>query len=259
MNNEETTVAESFYQELTQHIRRGEEMSVRQIYSLFPYMHPKTVSWRLHKYMTQGKLFKTGHGYYSLDAVADHNAAGYSYMQKKSQTVFDAAVENGYDFYITGLDSLVGELLHVPESYPVLLVVEDAGVKELQNALSGEKLLTLTENQKNILKSPEIRNSIDVYILNGKDFSLSEEHIARKEKGFIDLYYAVTRLEYGVSVPELSRIYQNLQRNKALTMTVVKKAAKDRGIATEIGWLADMGKSTNKAREFMSHQLREMQ
>lgn len=31
----------------------------------------------------------------------------------------------------SGMDSLVGEILHMPENYPVLIPVEESGIKEI--------------------------------------------------------------------------------------------------------------------------------
>lgn len=86
---------------------------------------------------------------------------------------------------------------------------------------------------------------------------MATDNISQKEKGFIDLYYVVTRMEYGVSVPELSRIYQSLQRNNSIAMAKMKAAAKDRGVSIEINWLIEMNKASEKTVEFMSYQLKE--
>lgn len=74
------------------------------------------------------------------------------HMQKKSQMVYDIVMDYGYDFYIMGLGSLIGEIPHVPEAYPVLLVVEEAGIKEVQNALSEKSLIVFTEKDKGIIE-----------------------------------------------------------------------------------------------------------
>jgi hypothetical protein len=257
MSTAEMTVDEKFYKTLAEYMKNGEEVSIKQIYFLFPGINPKTVSWRLHEFVQQGKLQKTGHGYYSLTRIDEHNAAGYDYMQKKSQMVYDTVIDYGYDFYITGLDSLTGEILHMPEKYPVLLVVEEAGIKEMQDVLGERELIALTEKDRNIIEKSAIKNKIDVIILKGKDFSLSVAHVAQKEKGFVDLYYAVTRMDYGISVPELSRIYQSLRRNRSLAAAKVKNAAKDRGISTEVNWLMELNRASEKALEFMRYQIRE--
>ena len=70
--------------------------------------------------------------------------------------------------------------------------------------------------------------------------------------------YAVTRMDYGVSIPELSRIYQSLQRNNSLSMAKIKSAARDRGISTEINWLIEINKASKKVLEFMSYQIKEV-
>ena len=104
-------------------------------------------------------------------------------------------------------------------------------------------MIVLTEKDRDILEKTILRNKVDVILLRGKDFSLAIDNISQKEKGFIDLYYAVTRMEYGVSIPELCRIYQSLQRNNSIAMAKMKAAAKDRGISVEIDWLIEMNKA----------------
>lgn len=64
-------------------------------------------------------------------------------------------------------------------------------------------------------------------------------------------------MEYGVSIPELSRIYQNLQKNNSLAMAKIKNAARGRGVCTEINWLIEINKVSEKVLEFMSCQIKE--
>lgn len=257
MSTKNMTVSEKFYKGISQHMENGVELSIKRIYSLFPEINPKTVSWRLYSLVQQGKLNRTGHGYYSLIKIDEHNAAGYDYLQKKSQLVYDILIDYGYNFYMTGLDSLIGEILHMPEKYPVLLVIEESGIKEIQVVLNEKELMVITEKDRNIIENMLLKSKIDIIILKGKDFLLSVDHIAQKEKGFVDLYYAVTRMEYGLSIPELSRIYQNMQRNNSIAMTKIKDAARDRGISNEINWLLELNKASEKTLEFMSYQIKE--
>lgn len=259
MDSIDMSTEEKFYNEISRHMGNGDELSVKTIYSLFPDTNHKTISWRLYELVQQGKLYRTGHGYYALSKIDEHNASGYNYLQKQSQVVYDSVIDYGYKFYVTGLDSLIGEILHMPEKYPVLLVVEESGIKEIQDILSEKGLIVLTEKEQSIIEKAirGIKNQIDVIILNGKDFSLSIDHIAQKEKGFVDLYYAVTRMEYAISIPELSRIYQSMQRNKSIAMTKMKDSARDRKIFTEINWLIELSKVNPKVLEFMSYQIKE--
>ncbi len=255
MNKDNEKGIKGFFKELEGHLKNTNELSISTVYSLFPTTNPNTISWRMHYLVQQGKIYRTGHGYYALKKNNDHNAIGYDYLQKKSQMVFDIAVEYGFKYYITGLDSLVGEIHHLPEEYPVLLVVEKDGIKELRDSIGDKGLIVLTESEKKIINRASIKEAVDVIIFKGKDFSLSVDYIAKKEKGFVDLYYAVTRMEYGISIPELSRIYSNLQRNKAIADRIIKDAAKDRGITVEVNWLIELDKASKTVLEFMQYQI----
>lgn len=258
MDDKNKSVDEEFLIELSKYMSDGRELSLKEIYFLFPKINKKTLSWRLYTLVQQGKLIRTGHGIYSSSKISKSNmAAGYEYLQRKSKGIYDILTDYGYNFYITGLDSLVGEILQMPESYPVLITIEESGMDEIQQILSERDLIVFTEKERDLLENKTLRAKADVIILKGKDFSLATENISQKEKGFIDLYYAVTRMEYGVSIPELSRIYQSLQRNNSISMAKMKAAAKDRGITVEINWLIELNKASKKAIEFMNYQLKE--
>ena len=258
MIDREKTVEETFLHELSKHMTNEAEMNIHEIYSAFPELNRKTISWRLYSLVQKGKLYKTGRGFYSIHKNVENSfSAGYEYLQKKSKLIYDSLMEYGYDFYITGIDSLIGEFLHVPETYPVLIVMEEAGIKEIQDSLSTRDLIVITEKDRIITKQTILRKKVDAYLLIGKDFSMASDSIALKEKGFVDLYYAVTRMDYSVSVPELSRIYQSLLRNQTIAMARFKAAAKDRGIAAEINWLIQINKAPKKTLEFMLEQMKE--
>jgi hypothetical protein len=258
MKAEDAPVADNFYTALSKRLEIDGELSLKEIHTLFPDVNAKTVSWRLFSLVQQGKLFKVGHGYYTLKSNRDNNSTGYEYLQKKSQKIYDILIEYGYRFYLSGLDALVGKLLHMPEEFPVLLVVEESGLRAIQEELSEKSYIVLLEKDKDIVDRPFLKNKVDVIILKGNDFSLSHDYIAQKEKGFVDLYYAVTRMDYGLSIPELSRTYQNLQRNESIATSKMKSAAKDRGIYTEINWLIELSKVPERSIEFMSYQLGEV-
>lgn len=258
MNKKNKTADDKFYNEIVKYLDANRQLNIKEIYEKFNEVNQKTISWRLHILVQQGKLFKAGYGYYSLSNPKEHTAPGYDYLQKTSKAVFDIAVNYGYKFYITGLDVLTGEMLHVPEQFPVLLVAEEIAFDDLTEAFSNKGYLVLTEKNRAALKDKTIRKKADVFMIRGKDFSLAINGMAIKEKGFVDLYYAVTRFEYIVSVPELSRIYKSMMRNEAATVFKMKKAAKDRGIENEIEWLLDLEKIPKKAKEFMKIQLGEI-
>lgn len=255
MDTIKKTIDERFLIKLKDYFKHGEQFEIKRIYSIFPDMNRKTISWRLHKLVQQGKLYRAGIGYYTLDRVEKHSAAGYNYFQKVSREIYEKAMEFGYDFYITGMDALVGEIHHIPEQFPTLMVVEKKGLDEIKEALNKKGYFVLSEQEEHYLQNETLGNKVQVILLKGKDFSFAIDNIANKEKAFVDLYYAVTRLGYALSVPELLRIFESMQRNKSIATLVMKKAAKDRGIATEINWMLDLSKMTLKTKEVFEYQL----
>jgi len=246
-----------FLSELLEELSKRQSLETREIYDLFPSMNPKTVSWKLFDLVKKGYLIRFAQGYYSISEPKESNATVYKYLNSLSKKIYNDLLGYGFNFYISGLDALVGELLHIPEKFMVLLVIEKSGIPEIREFLNSQDLLVVTEKEKRKQGFQLIKDRADVCIFGGKDFSLQKEHIAKKEKGFIDLYYAVTRLDYPVSIPELSRIYENLLRNRSVTFMKMKQAAKDKGIYSEITWLLEITKKPTKVKEFMSYQLKE--
>ena len=74
MDSKDVSIEEKFYNELSKKMGNGNELEVKQIYSLFPNINKKTISWRLYELVQRGKLYKTGHGYYALTGDKEHNA-----------------------------------------------------------------------------------------------------------------------------------------------------------------------------------------
>lgn len=250
-------VLDDFYKKLKKEFNHSNEVNIKHIYDMFPDINKKTISWRLYDLCKQGKLYRSGHGLYSLSNMDEHLAVGYEYMQKKAQEIYDIVMEYGYEFYVSGLDALVGEVLHVPEQYPVILEIEEDGINEISEVLNAKEFLAVKASEKELLLNLTLKSKVDVILIPSKNFTLSHENIAIKEKAFVDLYYAVTRVNYGISIQELSRIYENLNRNKMISIAKIKDAAKVVGIADEIGWLLDVKKMLPKVKEFMMHQLQE--
>ena len=256
MEKSDKTIDEQFLEKLIMGMARKSELSVNEIYTMFPEANQKTILWRLHKLVQQQKLFKVGRGHYCVKKEKEENSTGYEYLQKKSKQVYDIIAQYDYKFYITGLDALTGEVLHEPAPFTVLLVMEEAGINEMQELLSDTGYFVIQENERNLFQQNALKNKIDIVILKGKNFELAVEGIAIKEKGFIDLYFAVTRIEYGVSIDKLSRIYENMQKNESFTSYKMKQSAKDRGLITEISWLLELRGINPRVLEFMSYQIK---
>lgn len=250
------SIDEQFLKTLRNRMAHESELNIKEIYSIFPEISRSTIRWRLYYLVQQGKLFKTNRGYYTLGNDTP-NTTSYEYLQRKSKDIYDCLSDYGYKYYISGLDALAGELLHLPEQFAVILVVEEGAITEIQEILVNKGYIVIGENPIDFLLRNSLKGKIDIIILKGKNFKLASKGIAIKEKAFVDLYFAVTRLEYAISIPELSRIYDNMNRNKSYTSSRMRQAAKDRGVETEINWLLGLKGLHPKALEFMEYLLKE--
>ncbi|MDF2700616.1 MAG: hypothetical protein K0Q49_2175 [Haloplasmataceae bacterium] len=249
------TSIEEFLNIIISNMDEKNGITTTEIYNLFPNINNKTISWRLYKLVQEKKLFRNGHGNYTIKAKDNNLSMGYDYMSIVSKKIYNESFNYGYNFYISGIDSLAGELLHIPENYPVIVVVEKDDINNFAEILSDLGLFVITEKNKKLIEYSYIKKEIDVLILKGKRNDLSIDNIAIKEKAFIDLYYAVTRLNYPFSIQELKKTYENLNRNKSITKTKMKQAAQDLIISTEISWLLELDKFSKNTKEFMYNML----
>lgn len=247
----------AFYKDLKSNMKNRQVFEVKDIYPLYPSIKEKTIGWRLHSYVKEGLLYRVGHGKYSFVESRGSMAPGYDYLHKQSKRVYDILQEFGFNYYISGLDALVGELHHVPENYPILLVVEKNDIGDIRDNLRDEGYFAV--NEKELIKNDlnDMYHMIDIVILSGNTDILSLDGIAIKEKAFVDLYYMVTRMNYGFSLQELYRVFDSLKRNKMIFWELLKKAGKDRRISTEINWLAELSELPSMTLDFMWHQIEE--
>lgn len=113
-------------------------------------------------------------------------------------------------FYISGLDSLVGESPDLPERFTTLIVVEKSDREAIKGIFSDNVFFIVDESERKLINDENVNHRIDGILINGRNYDLAFENVALKERGFVDLYYVVTRLNYGIAVQELFRIYKRL-------------------------------------------------
>ena len=250
MSRGEKTAYIEFYKSLKKAMRGKTSFEIADIYIAFPDMHVKTVSWYLYKLVRDGKITRVRHGVYSLQE-AQNIAVRYDQMQIASQKLYDEMQDYGYPFCISGIDALIGKMQHVPEQYPVIMVVEKKSMPQIREKLiTDSRIVVSIDNAKMLNKNLSV-NKVDVMLLYGKNYlSLSLEGIAYPEKGFVDLYYAVTRMKYPISPQELSRIFDSLVESRDFSRMRMLDAAKDSGITDEIKWLLGIAKMPDPARQF---------
>lgn len=257
MSRGEKTAYIDFYTSLKKVMRGKPSLEIADIYIAFPDMNVKTVSWYLYKLVRDGKITRVKHGVYSLKEALNL-AVMYDQIQIASQKLYDEMQEYGYPFCISGIDALIGKMQHVPERYPIIMVVEKKSMPQIrQELITNSRIVVSIDNAKILNKNLPV-DKVNVMLLSGKNYSsLSSESVAYPEKGFVDLYYAVTRMRYPVSVQELSRTFDSLVGDKAFSRIKMFNAAKDTGITDEITWLLGIAKMPDFAIQFAKMKLNE--
>ena len=161
--------------------------------------------------------------------------------------------ESGFCFYISGLDILARYMLHVPEQYPIILFAEKEVKVAISDILTEAKLLVVAPQQVKELSSNTLYRLLEdapVVLYPTDSFDFSVDGIAEIEKAFVDLYYAVTRNEYPLSIQELVRIYENLLRTGGIDTKRMIRAASLRSIQYDIRFIAESRFITDKAKKF---------
>ena len=256
MKNDEN-LEECRFNKLKHNFKDRSSFNLKEVRGLFPEVKSKTVSWFLYKMVQNKKINKVGHNEYTF-LEKNNLALGFEYISEKGKKIYELLQELGYEYYISGIDALIGELLHIPETYPIIVIVEEGGIIEIKEYLEDENYSVLIEQNKAIMKEQFLKKHTDVIILSGKKFDLSYEGVANKEKAFVDLYYAVTRLDYSFSLQELYRVYESMTRKKNITNTEFIKASIDRKIRNEIEYILNFKKMPEYAKEFIKKVLMEV-
>ena len=162
--------------------------------------------------------------------------------------------ETGFEYYISGLDILAKYMQHVPEQYPVIVFVEKIAKEEVYENLmfKGIEVIEPTQIKKRYEDAIFSGNdSMQVILYPTENFTYSEDGLATIEKAFIDLYFAISRNGYPLSLQELVRIYQNLGRLGNIDKKKMITVATKRNIQYDIRFIVESQFITEHAIEFV--------
>ena len=208
-------------------------LSTVQIYQEFSTMNPKTVSWHLYDCIKQGIVDRSSHGLYVLSSSLPEIKERLSNISSYGQEIYDFLCSTGFDFYISGMDCLNGLGVWTQGSLPIIVCTHKADAKDVQMELMRHFDLALIESEVDMLADEKTRGLIKIVILTSNDFALQKGHFAVVEKAFVDLYYAITRLEYPLPIEELPHLLSLFNMNAFR----FKKATKDRHLSSELDFL----------------------
>lgn len=218
-------------------------MSTEEIYGLFSGMNQKTVSWHLNQEIAKGSIVRSFHGFYALAPSLPDTAERLAAIPELSRQCFSCLDSLGLPFYLSGLDCLNGLGLQVEGSYPVIVCTGKNNMKDIQMELMRSFDLAITEEETLLLEDEKLKGRISFMVLSSSDSRLQNAGFAYKEKAFVDLYYAVTRLDYPLSRAELPRILSLIDVNSYR----FRLATRDRKLANELNFLLNYDSSFIKA------------
>ena len=246
-----STALEKKYRKIIEVFGNQPNFYVDEVQQIFPDMKKYTLYWNLSKLVEKGYIKRVRNGMYAFNEWKGKKSV---FLSHSAEYVKDFLDETGFDYYISGLDILSKYMQHVPEQYPVIVFIEKIAKEEIYENLivKGIEVIEPTQIKKRYEDAIfSGNNSIQVVLYPTENFSYSENGIATIEKAFIDLYFAVSRNGYPLSLQELARIYQNLNRLGNIDKKKMITVATKRSIQYDIRFIAESQFITRQAMEFV--------
>lgn len=242
---------EEKYRVIKEAFRENVIFTAQDVYDVFKDENKNSISWHLSKLTSNGYLRRMGRGKYMINVQGKEEPPVISNIAKKT---LDILSETGFDYYLTGIDVLAKYLHHVPETYPVMLFVYKHSVEEVVNLLAQNMISAIDHakgyNQEFFLQFNTRRDW--VLIFPTESFAYQKDHIAEREKAFIDLYYEISRNQFPLAIQELARVYNNMLSSGALNKSKLIKTAYVRHIEAEIRFMVDGARMKKAAFQFVN-------
>ncbi|MCF0262267.1 MAG: hypothetical protein HUK23_05095 [Sphaerochaetaceae bacterium] len=235
---------DSLFLESLIHKLNGESsFTTKDVYSFFPEMNNNTISWHLHIELEKGTIISKGYGKYILARKVFSSDKYLEDLPDLSKQTYNFLKNLNYEFYLSGLDSFAVHGLYSEGNYPVIICTTPNRVKDIQLELMREYDFALIEGEASLLHNSKVKSHISFVVLSSKDFSLQNNNFACPEKAFVDLYYAVTRLEYPLQREQLISVLKLFEINDYK----FKKSTKDRKLGEELNFMINYDKAFIKA------------
>jgi hypothetical protein len=227
-----------FEQRLKDFLRQKGSLTTTELYELFAPMPSATVAWHLHRCVENGFVKRIGagggRGIYQLSDIMLDERRSLDNLSAQKREVYEFLCYLGYDFYLSGFDSLGDVTIQDKDDHPMIICT---GKKNLDTiSLELTRKFTFALAQDNRIEKKDIKDNMQkykFYVLEGRNFDLQMGHFAVPEKSFVDLYFAITRLHYPFEVEKLPYILDLIKPNGRR----FHFATKDRKVAAELDFL----------------------
>lgn len=247
-----TTSLESKYNIIKKNLYNQVNIMVSDISALFPELERSSLYWTISKLVKEGYLKRIRNGVYSLNEIKGKSAVYLSGIAKKVGDILDT---EGYDYYFSGIDVVIKFMQHIPEEYPIMLFVEKSSETDI--------IQLLKENEITLVKTNAVKNfdydyiytimrpNVIIYLTDNFDYA--NNNVALTEKAFIDLFYAITRNSYPMSLQELGRTYGNMIRLGAIDQKKMITMSYKRNLQYDIRYIVENKYLSEGAKEIIKY------
>lgn len=228
-----------------------QEFTTQEVYKAFSDMKKNTLSWYLHMLVQKNYIKSIRHGVYGFYQHED--TIYYEQMQRSSREAYDLMRQSGLGFYLSGWDGLLTEKLN-PAAYPIIMVVERGCMYDVVQYLTDNEFRVYHDGRETLgdESTPDDRK---VLLMRGSNMDFGEYGVACAEKGFADLYYAVTRMGYPTASEQLVEMQFDFLKRGIMSVARLKDSAKELGIKTEFEFMLQMALLPDEAANFFIHGL----
>jgi len=247
-----TSSLEFKYNIIKENLQDQVNIIVTDISSLFPELEKSSLYWMISKLVKEGYLKRIRNGVYSLNEIKGKSAVYLSETAKKVGNILDS---EGYEYYFSGIDIIIKFMQHVPEEYPIILFVEKSSEPDIMQLLN--------RNEITVVKASSVKDMGDEYVYTimrpnviiylTDNFDYTDNNIALTEKAFIDLFYAITRNGYPMSLQELGRTYSNMIRLGAIDQKKMITMSYKRNLQYDIRYIVENKYISDGAKEVVKY------
>ncbi len=248
----ETSSLESKYNIIKENLKDQVNIMVSDISILFPELEKSSLYWTISKLVKEGKLKRIRNGVYSLNEIKGKSAVYLSETAKKVGVLLDA---EGYNYFFSGIDVVIKFMQHVPEEYPIMLFAEKNSEMDIIRLLKDKEITAIKASSVKDIDEEYVytimRPNVILYLTDNFDYANS--NIALTEKAFIDLFYAITRTAYPMSLQELGRTYSNMIRLGAIDQKKMITISYKRNLQYDIRYIVENKYLSEGAKEIVKY------
>jgi len=169
--------------------------------------------------------------------------------------IISKLVKEGYNYFFSGIDVVIKFMQHVPEEYPIMLFAEKNSETDIIQLLKDNKITVVKASSVKAFDNEYVytimRPNVILYLTDNFDYA--DSNIALTEKAFIDLFYAITRNAYPMSLQELGKTYSNMIRLGGIDQKKMITISYKRNLQYDIRYIVENKYVSEGAKEIVKY------